>query len=182
MRRLRAGARRSLPRWLYLPSNSARPTVGWTIGARTDAIGGEFCLGGPSVVATRASAANRSTYAAGIAKPDRCRTAISVVDKWRRAARQHQCARGGRCRGAQLSGAQVSVGRVETSRTASTGDLGSAATRTPVSRFPPSPAACKADLSASCRKVDLLACRGADFRHDLRVRQTRDVTQAFCQR
>jgi hypothetical protein len=45
------------------------------------------------------------------------------MDKWRRAVRQHQCARGGRCRGAQLSGAQLSVGWVETYRTASTGDL-----------------------------------------------------------
>jgi hypothetical protein len=59
--------------------------------------------------------------------------------------------------------------------------LGGAA-RTPSRLFPPSPAACKADLSASRRKADLLACRSLDFRHDLRIRQTRDVTQAFCQR
>jgi hypothetical protein len=54
-------------------------------------------------------------------RPTACRSAIlMVMDKWRRAVRQHQCARGGRCRGAQLSGAQLSVGRVETYRTAST--------------------------------------------------------------
>ena len=39
----------------------------------------------------------------------------------------------------------------------------------------PFPAACKADLSASRRKADLLACRSLDFRHDLRIRQIRDV-------
>jgi hypothetical protein len=40
-----------------------------------------------------------------IAKADRLpvgNSHLRVMDKWRRAVRQHQCARGGRCRGAQL--------------------------------------------------------------------------------
>jgi len=35
--------------------------------------------------------------------------------------------------------------------------------------------------SASRRKADLFACRSLDFRHDLRIRKTREVTKPFCQ-
>ena len=42
--------------------------------------------------------------------------------------------------------------------------------------------ACLMLSGASRRKADLLACRGLDFRHDLCIGKTREVTQALRQR